>query len=72
MELDADLFNCYYCSGNYDEDLFSGASGFAMRGFQKLMEWPLGKVTDFRSLSRWVRAQVDTYNMFVITTTSTS
>lgn len=43
MEIDADLFNCYYCSGNYDADLFSGASGFAMQGFQKLMEKPFAK-----------------------------
>jgi SAM-dependent methyltransferase len=43
MELNADLFNCYYCSGNYDEDLFSGASGIAMCGFLKLMEKPFTK-----------------------------
>lgn len=43
MEIDADLFSCYYCSGNYDADLFSGASGFAMKGFQKLMEKPFAK-----------------------------
>lgn len=40
MEIDGDLFNCYYCSGNYDADLFSGASGFAMKAFQMLMEKP--------------------------------
>ena len=47
MEIDADLFSCYYCSGNYDADLFSGASGFAMKRFQKLMEKPFAKNHQF-------------------------
>lgn len=43
MEWNADLFSYYYCSGKYDEDLFSGASGFAMKQFQRLMERPFAK-----------------------------
>lgn len=40
MELDAELFTCYYASGNYEADLHSGASGFVMGRIQRLMERP--------------------------------
>ena len=47
MELDAELFTCYYSSGNYDADLHSGASGFVMNRIQTLMEKPFSKDRHF-------------------------
>ena len=72
MEIDADLFSCYYCSGNYDADLFSGASGFAMKGFQKLMENPSLKTTNSLLPSRLDQVQADMFAMFGTLTISTS
>ena len=47
VELDAELFTCYYSSGNYDADLHSGASGFVMKRIQTLMEKPFSKDRHF-------------------------
>lgn len=47
MELDAELFTCYYASGNYEADLRSGASGFVMNRFQTMMEKPFSKDRHF-------------------------
>lgn len=47
MELNPELFTCYYASGNYDEDIGAGASGFVMKRIQTLMEKPFTKDRHF-------------------------
>jgi phosphatidylethanolamine/phosphatidyl-N-methylethanolamine N-methyltransferase len=47
VELAPNLFDCYYHSGKYDEDLRSGASGHLMRRFETLMESPFGRQDRF-------------------------
>lgn len=47
MELDADCFDCYYQTGNYETDLYSGTSGLVMKRLHALMEAPFSSRNRF-------------------------